>query len=115
MKTTRERGRPARTRLGTASPTSPTSINRNGVVPGPLCKGCSRFDHSPLEREVQPHLGARAFAQLHLSPPLHCHSPLEGESQKPSRQAMADAVGGWTPARQRRAATPDRFSTVLIY
>ena len=24
------------------------------------------------------------------------HSPLEGESQKPSRMAMADAVGGWT-------------------
>ena len=23
------------------------------------------------------------------------HSPLEGESQKPSRQAKADAVGGW--------------------
>ena len=25
------------------------------------------------------------------------HSPLEGESQKPSRQAKADAVGGWAP------------------
>ena len=31
------------------------------------------------------------------------HSPLEGESQKPSRQAKADAVGGWTPARQTAA------------
>ena len=25
---------------------------------------------------------------------FHNHSPLEGESQKPSRQAPADAVGG---------------------
>ena len=101
MKTTWERGRPARTRLGTASPTSPTSINRNGAVPGSLCKGCSRF--------------------------VPYHSPLEGESQKPSRQAKADAVGGrdqaarrrlmrWggKPGRQRGAATPDRFSTILI-
>ena len=31
------------------------------------------------------------------------HSPLEGESQKPSRQAKADAVGGRTPARQTAA------------
>ena len=29
------------------------------------------------------------------------HSPLEGESQKPSRQAKADAVGGGTPDRRR--------------
>ena len=44
------------------------------------------------------------------------HSPLEGESQKPSRQAMADAVGGGKrDAGLRRAATPDRVSTVLIY
>ena len=35
---------------------------------------------------------------------------------KPSRQAKADAVGGGRrPARLRRAATPGRFSTVLIY
>ena len=44
------------------------------------------------------------------------HSPLEGESQKPSRQAKADAVGGGRrPARLRRAATPSRFSTALIH
>ena len=29
------------------------------------------------------------------------HSPLEGESQKPSRQAMADAVGGADAGLQR--------------
>ena len=35
------------------------------------------------------------------------HSPLEGESQKPSRQAKADAVGGGRPpAKLRPAATP---------
>ena len=44
------------------------------------------------------------------------HSPLEGESQKPSRQAKADAVGGGKrAAKLRRAATQDRVSTVLIY
>ena len=30
------------------------------------------------------------------------HSPLEGESQKPSRQAMADAVGGRHGAKVQR-------------
>ena len=44
------------------------------------------------------------------------HSPLEGESQKPSRLAKADAVGGGRgAARLRCAATPSRFSTVLFY
>ena len=31
------------------------------------------------------------------------HSPLEGESQKPSRQAKADAVGGVWRATSRKA------------
>ena len=31
------------------------------------------------------------------------HSPLEGESQKPSRQAKADAVGGGRRATSRKA------------
>ena len=44
------------------------------------------------------------------------HSPLGGESQKPSRQAKADAVGGGRrAARPRPTATPVRFSTMLIY
>ena len=44
------------------------------------------------------------------------HSPLEGESQKPSRQAKADAVGGGRhTTKLRRSATPGRFSTFLIY
>ena len=37
---------------------------------------------------------------------LQHHSPLEGESQKPSRQAKADAVGGWTPSHQTAARDP---------
>ena len=90
MKTTWERGRPARTRLAQLRLSLPRRSTANGAVPGSLCKGCSRFTPSN-------------------------HSPLEGESQKPSRQAKADAVGGQTPTRQRRAATPDRFSTIPIY
>ena len=103
MKTTWERGRPARTRLAQPHLSPPLRSTGKDTVPGPLCKGCSRF-----------------------IPPYH--SPLEGESQKPSRQAKADAVGGrdqatgrslmrWggKPGRQRGAATPDRFSTVLLY
>ena len=35
------------------------------------------------------------------------HSPLEGESQKPSRQAKADAVGGvWRPTSQKAEVRP---------
>ena len=34
------------------------------------------------------------------------HSPLEGESQKPSRQAKADAVGGRRAIKLQRGVTP---------
>ena len=34
------------------------------------------------------------------------HSPLEGESQKPSRQAKADAVGGWRATSQKADVLP---------
>ena len=34
------------------------------------------------------------------------HSPLEGESQKPSRQAKADAVGGWRATSQKAHVHP---------
>ena len=34
------------------------------------------------------------------------HSPLEGESQKPSRQAKADAVGGWRATSQKVDVRP---------
>ena len=42
---------------------------------------------------------------------LEDHSPLEGESQKPSRQAKADAVGGGEPGCQ---ATADRRCRVYF-
>ena len=39
------------------------------------------------------------------------HSPLEGESQKPSRQAKADAVGGPTNTRHlAQGSASDRHS-----
>ena len=34
------------------------------------------------------------------------HSPLEGESQKSSRQAKADAVGGWRATSQKADVHP---------
>ncbi len=34
------------------------------------------------------------------------HSPLEGESQKPSRQAKADAVGGWRATSLKAGLSP---------
>ena len=34
------------------------------------------------------------------------HSPLEGELQKPSRQAKADAVGGWRATSQKTHVHP---------
>ena len=37
---------------------------------------------------------------------LSHHSPLEGESQKPSREAKADAVGGLPPPRKIGVARP---------
>ena len=40
------------------------------------------------------------------------HSPLEGESQKPSRQAKADAVGGGR--RPRLAACPAQHQTSCV-
>ena len=111
MKTTWERGRPARTRLAQLHLSPPLRSTRKGTVPGPLCKGCSRFVphyHSPLEGESHEmkttwERGRPArtrLAQLHLSPPLrstrkgtvpgplckgcsrfipHYHSPLEAE------------------------------------
>ncbi len=44
------------------------------------------------------------------------HSPLEGESQRPSRQAKADAVGGATNTRLLAAGSAsDRHSRGAAY
>ncbi len=44
-----------------------------------------------------------------ISRGVQYHSPLEGESQKPSRQAKADAVGGRTPGCSGRLKTSPRL------
>ena len=75
MTTSWERGRPARTRPGTASPISPTSINREGCLwfaPGSGGGG-----------------GSVGRDRMRAGRPRS----QEGESQKPSRKAKADAVG----------------------
>ena len=67
-------------------------------------------------RKLSDHHKEQDAGETPALPGVPDHSPLEGESQKPSRQAMADAVGGGKrDAGLRRAATPDRVSTVLIY
>ena len=75
-------------------PSCPTSKQDVNHVPGLMCKRRSRF----VPRESLP----------------GNHSPLEGESQKPSRQAKADAVGGEPGRQDVAAATPGRIRTVLI-
>ena len=84
MTTTWERGRPARTGLAKLHLSPPLQSTGNGAVPGSLRKGCSRFVP-------------------------HYQSPLEGESQKPSRQAKADAVLG--ESRPASAARPRRIAS----
>ena len=207
MKTTWERGRPARTSLAQLRLSPPRRSTVNGTAPGSICKGCSRFAphcHSPLEgksdvvRRRRPGSAgvppAQSLAQLRLSPPRRStangavsgslckgcsrftpsnHSPLEGKSDVVRRRrpgsagvppapawhsyvyllhvdqprtaplpdhCVKDVPGlyplitpplrgsrrsraarrrlmrwGGKPGRQRGAATPDRFSTVLIY
>ena len=95
MMASRERGRPARTKPGTASAVSPTWINserRHGSfgladgVPADRVAACSiALKLSGGQRDRM--RAGRPRSQGN-------HSPLEGESQKPSRQAKADAVGG---------------------
>ena len=103
MKASWERGRPARTKPGPASPISPTWINRErrhappsgmaDAVPADRVAACSiALKLSGGQRD-----GMRAGRPRSQGN----HSPLEGESLKPSRQAKADAVGGG-----RRAAKP---------
>ena len=99
-----ERGRPARTKLGTASLISPTWIDRErapwlsfglaDAVPADGVAACS----TALKLSG----GQRGRMRAGRPRSQGNHSPLEGESQKPSRQAKADAVGGW-PATSQKA------------
>ena len=89
MKTTRERGRPARTSLAQLHLSPPRRSTANGTVPGSLCKGCSRF--TP-----------------------HYHSPLEGESHEMKTTRERDGVAQGRrhlPASAARPRQDVRFST----
>ena len=111
--------RPARLRINSALPerTAFPERRRQGFAPVPLT-----FTHGAGRL---PPTGSTAGSALSPTPPqggsdtgapyasLKITPPLEGESQKPSRQAKADAVGGGRrPARLRRrswaCSVPDR-------
>ena len=61
------------------------SSTGRGVCPPPARLRAAPSRRLPLKGGVMLRCGFRSYAD---------HSPLEGESQKPSRQAKADAVGG---------------------
>ncbi len=86
----RERGRPARILIPANSlPSTARPLEAHQTRLYRILFHCARSCAG-----VPP---AQGLARLCLSRPLHCkdnHSPLEGESQKPSRTAKADAVGG---------------------
>ena len=145
-----ERGRPARTSLAQLHLPPPRRSTRNGAVPGPLCKGCSRFVphyHSPLEGESHEmkttwERGRPARtrpAQLHLPPPRrstgtapfpdHCVKdvpglylitpPLRGSrrSRAARRRLMRWGVEASPPAPRGHAGSlqhrPDRLKTLV--
>ena len=100
-----ERGRPARTKPGTASAISPTWIDR-GTTPW-LSFGLT--DAVPADRvaacSIALKLSGGQRDRMRAGRPRSQgnHSPLEGESQKPSRQAKADAVGGGRRVTSQKA------------
>ncbi len=91
-----ERGRPARTKPGPASAISP-HLDQPGTVPW-LSFGLA--DAVPADRVAACSIalklsgGQRDGMRAGRPRSQGNHSPLEGQSQKPSRQAKADAVGG---------------------
>ena len=107
MKASWERGRPARTIPGTASVISATWIDRQRYRGSPSAWPLRLLPTwwlpaKSLGSSATP-ISNRMRAGRPRSQGMPNHSPLEGESQKPSRQAKADAVGGWTPGRQAAA------------
>ena len=98
MKASWERGRPARTIPGTASVISATWIDRHRYRGSPSARPL-RFPPTwwlpakSLGSSATP-ISNRMRAGRPRSQGMPNHSPLEGESQKPSRRAKADAVGG---------------------
>ena len=105
MRASRERGRPARTKSGTASPIPP-HLDQPGTASW-LSFGLA--DGVPADRvaacSIALKLSGGQRDRMRAGRPRSQgnHSPLEGESQKPSRQAKADAVGGvWRVTSQNK-------------
>ena len=109
----------------------PSGSTGRRVCPPPARRDAA---FAPLRLDGTPRLppsGSTTGSALSPTPPqggsdtgapyagLRYHSPLEGESQKPSRQAKADAVGGRTPSRKAAAraveADPSRFVALRGY
>ena len=91
-----ERGRPARTKPGTAWAISPTWINRERRHGSPSAWPMGFSPTGWLPAASHRSSAAAKGTSMRAGRPRSQgnHSPLEGESQKPSRQAKADAVGG---------------------
>ena len=109
MKAFWERGRPARTKPGTASAISPNR-DQAGTTP---CLSFSLAEVVPADRvaacSIALELSGSQRDRMRAGRPRSQgnHSPLEGESQKPSRQAKADAVGGvWRVTSQKADVHP---------
>ena len=108
MKASREIGRPARTKPGTASAISPTWINRERRHASPSAWPM-RFPPTgwlPAASHSSSAAAKRDSMRAGRPRSQGNHSPLEGESQKPSRQAKADAVGGWRATSQKADVLP---------
>ena len=82
-----------------------------GAGAAPL-QECGRDARAPRGKPMAGQVQIRILQKTRMFPVCTAnHSPLEGESQKPSRQAKADAVGGGSRSARLRAAgihkTPD--------
>ena len=100
-----ERGRPARTKPGTAWAIFPTWINRerNHGSPSAWPMLFPQTGWLPAASHGSSAAAKGAGCGRDARAPRANHSPLEGESQKPSRQAKADAVGGGRRATSQKA------------
>ena len=100
-----ERGRPAPTKPGTASAISPTWIDRERRHGSPSAWPMLFPPDRVAACSIALKLSGGQRDRMRAGRPRSQgnHSPLEGESQKPSRQAKADAVGGGGRAISQKA------------
>ena len=82
----------------------PSGSTGRGVCPPP-----ARLRASPSRR-----LPLKGGVILERLMQASYHSPFKGESQKPSRQAKADAEGGGRRVARLGAAATGRFRTALV-